>query len=333
MFRTIAKIAPHATSVLVHGESGSGKELVARALHQLAGDERPFVILNCSNLVGPLAESLLFGHVRGAFTDAREDSPGRFRAAAGGTLFLDEIGELAIELQPKLLRAVETGEIQAVGSVQSERMQVRLIAATNRDLRKMVQENRFRGDLYFRLSAISLRIPPLRERMDDLNALIVHFIRQFNTEYGKQVTQVSRRGLDALRAYSWPGNVREVSNAIQSAVMLAEDDRIDFAPVGENLPPELPSGEPEEETELTFIDRRNYSLEVAVQEATRKAIERALLHCDGDCRRAAEILGVSRYTVYRAMSRLGFGKRKRRRRRKDTSGGDSEAVAKAAAST
>src|SRR5690349_475283 len=176
LFRTVTKVAPHAPSILVHGESGSGKELVARALHQLAGGERPFVILNCANLVGPLAESILFGHVRGAFTDAREDSPGLFRAAAGGTLFLDEIGELSIELQPKLLRAVETGEIQSVGSVQAERMEVRLIAATNRDLRKMVQDGRFRSDLFFRLGAIAVRIPPLRQRMDDLDALVAHFI-------------------------------------------------------------------------------------------------------------------------------------------------------------
>lgn len=331
LFRTIAKIAPHATTVLVHGESGSGKELVARALHQLGGSERPFVILNCANLVGPLAESLLFGHVRGAFTDAREDSPGLFRAAAGGTLFLDEIGELSIELQPKLLRAVETGEIQSVGSVQSERMQVRLIAATNRDLREMVQGGRFRDDLYFRLGAISLRIPPLRQRMDDLDALVAQFIRQYNAEFGRQVTRVSRRGLEALRAYSWPGNVRELSNVIQSAVMLAEDDSVDFAPVGEDRPPVMPSNEPDEGAEITSIDRRSYSLEVAVQEATRKAIERALFQCDGDCRRAAELLGVSRYTVYRAMARLGFGKRRRRRRNKtpvsDASGGMAETAA------
>jgi DNA-binding NtrC family response regulator len=316
LFRTITKIAPHANTVLVHGESGSGKELAARAIHELAGAERPFVILNCANIVGPLAESILFGHVRGAFTDAREDAPGLFRAAAGGTLFLDEIGELSLELQPKLLRVVETGEIQSVGSVQSERMPVRLIAATNRDLRKMVQDGHFRGDLYFRLGAISIRIPPLRQRLDDLDALVAHFVRIYNAEYGKQVTHVSRRGLEALRAYSWPGNVREVSNAIQSAVMLADDDRLDFAPVGENQPPTQPNGEHDEDTELSFIDRRNYSLELAVQDATRRAIERALLHCDGDCRHAAELLGVSRYTVYRAMSRLGFGRRRRRRRNK-----------------
>jgi DNA-binding NtrC family response regulator len=333
LFRTIAKIAPHAATVLIHGESGSGKELAARALHQFAGGDRPFVILNCANLVGALAESLLFGHVRGAFTDAREDSPGLFRAAAGGTLFLDEIGELSIDLQPKLLRAVETGEIQSVGSVQSERMQVRLIAATNRDLRKMVQEGSFRADLYFRLGAISVRMPPLRQRIDDLNALIVHFVRQYNAEFGKQITQVSRRGLEALRAYSWPGNVRELSNAIQSAVMLTDDARIDFAPVGENLPPVLPPDQESEATELSFIDRRSYSLESAVHEATRKAIERALLHCDGDCRRAAEILGVSRYTVYRAMSRLGFGKRRRRRRRKATPADGSGQTAESSTAT
>ena len=176
VLRMIARLGPYRATVLIHGESGTGKELVARALHTLGPVPKgPFVTFNCSNLVETLAESQLFGHVRGAFTDAREDSLGYFRSANGGTLFLDEIGELPLRLQPKLLRAVETHEVQPVGSAQSYKVDIRLIAATNRDLRAMVKAGEFRDDLYYRLSATAITIPPLRERRDALEALAAHF--------------------------------------------------------------------------------------------------------------------------------------------------------------
>src|ERR1700737_1738653 len=236
VLKTISRLGPYKASVLIHGESGTGKELVARVLHTLGPVPKgPFVTFNCSNLVESLAESQLFGHVRGAFTDAREASLGYFRSANGGTLFLDEIGELPIRLQPKLLRAVETHEVQPVGSAQSYKIDIRLIAATNRDLPAMVKAGEFRDDLYYRLSASAITIPPLRERRDAFEALAAHFIQHYNRLFDKRVSYISRRALAALQAYEWPGNVREFSHAIQSAVMLTDNDRVCIADLPENL--------------------------------------------------------------------------------------------------
>src|SRR5208337_2588742 len=227
VLKMVQRLGPYKASVLVHGESGTGKELVARALHTLGPVPKgPFVTFNCSNLLETLAESQLFGHVRGAFTDAREDSLGYFRSANGGTLFLDEIGELPLRLQPKLLRAVETHEVQPVGSAQSYKVDIRLIAATNRDLRAMVKTGAFRDDLYYRLSATAITIPPLRERGNAIEALVAHFVENYNQLFGKQIRYISRRALEALQRHDWPGNVREFSHAIQSAVMLTDNETI-----------------------------------------------------------------------------------------------------------
>src|ERR1700676_1939711 len=223
VLKTISRLSPYKATVLIHGESGTGKELVARALHTLgSAPGGPFVTFNCSNLVETLAESQLFGHVRGAFTDAREDSLGYFRSANGGTLFLDEIGELPLRLQPKLLRAVETHEIQPVGSSHNYKVDIRLVAATNRDLRAMVKQGTFRDDLYYRLHAAAILVPPLRDRRDAIEALAVHFTEHYNRLFGKQIRLISRRAIAALAAYDWPGNVREFAHAMQSAVMLTE---------------------------------------------------------------------------------------------------------------
>src|ERR1700678_1516733 len=210
LLKTISRLSPYKATVLIHGESGTGKELVARALHTLgSAPGGPFVTFNCSNLVETLAESQLFGHVRGAFTDAREDSLGYFRSANGGTLFLDEIGELPLRLQPKLLRAVETHEVQTAGSAPSYKVDIRVIGATNRDLRAMVKAGEFRDDLYYRLSATAILVPPLRERREAIEALAGHFIEHYNRLFGKSIRYVRRRVFDAMRAYDWPGNVRE----------------------------------------------------------------------------------------------------------------------------
>ena len=208
--QTLERLGPYReATVLIYGESGTGKELAARLLHTLGpAPKGPFVTFNCSNLVETLAESQLFGHVRGAFTDAREDALGYFRSANGGTLFLDEIGELPVRLQPKLLRAVESREVQPVGAAHSYKVDIRLIAATNRDLRGMVKAGEFRDDLYYRLSASAVTIPPLRERRDALEALTAHFLEHYNRLFGKRIRHISRRALAALRAYDWPGNVR-----------------------------------------------------------------------------------------------------------------------------
>src|SRR5271168_2370370 len=227
LLKTISRLSPYKATVLIHGESGTGKELVARALHTLgSAPGGPFVTFNCSNLVETLAESQLFGHVRGAFTDAREDSLGYFRSANGGTLFLDEIGELPLRLQPKLLRAVETHEIQPVGSSRSYSVDIRLVAATNRDLKAMVKAGQFRDDLYYRLNAAAILVPPLRERPEAIPAFVAHFIEHYNRLFGKDVKLISRDAIEALCAHPWPGNVRELGHAMESAVLMTENDRI-----------------------------------------------------------------------------------------------------------
>jgi transcriptional regulator with GAF, ATPase, and Fis domain len=315
VLKTITRLGPYKATVLVHGESGTGKELVARALHTLGPVPKgPFVTFNCSNLVESLAEAQLFGHVRGAFTDAREDALGYFRSANGGTLFLDEIGELPLRLQPKLLRAVETHEVQPVGSAQSYKVDIRLIAATNRDLRAMVKAGQFRDDLYYRLTATTIVIPPLRERRDALDALAAHFIEHYNRLFGKQINAISRRALAALRAYEWPGNVREFAHAIQSAVMLTDNDRLSIADLpthlweGEITPAEDWSEKVEDEHESEEMDGdRQFSLDEVISRASKTALLRALRETGGNCHRAAQLLGVSRYTVYRMIARYGLG--------------------------
>jgi len=321
LLKTISRLSPYKATVLIHGESGTGKELVARALHTLgSAPGGPFVTFNCSNLVETLAESQLFGHVRGAFTDAREDSLGYFRSANGGTLFLDEIGELPLRLQPKLLRAVETHEIQPVGSSRSYSVDIRLVAATNRDLRAMVKAGQFRDDLYYRLNAAAILVPPLRERHEAIPAFVAHFIEHYNRLFGKNVREVSRAALDALRANQWLGNVRELGHAIESAVLMTENERIDLddlpfqhdyatpeavgVPTNATLPngaQDLPEGETEGGTK-----EWPYSLDAVIREASKLALIRALQATEGNCHRAAELLGVSRYTVYRMLNRFGL---------------------------
>jgi DNA-binding NtrC family response regulator len=324
LLKTISRLSPYKATVLIHGESGTGKELVARALHTLgSAPGGPFVTFNCSNLVETLAESQLFGHVRGAFTDAREDSLGYFRSANGGTLFLDEIGELPLRLQPKLLRAVETHEIQPVGSSRSYSVDIRLVAATNRDLRAMVKAGQFRDDLYYRLNAAAILVPPLRERREAIPAFVAHFIEHYNRLFGKNVKEVSRAALDALRANQWLGNVRELGHAIESAVLMTENDRIDLddlpfqhdyaTPEAVGVPANamLPNGaldmvEGGSEGADSGAKEWPYSLDAVIREASKLALIRALQATEGNCHRAAELLGVSRYTVYRMLNRFGL---------------------------
>jgi DNA-binding NtrC family response regulator len=321
VLKTIARLSPYKATVLINGESGTGKELVARALHTLGPvPSGPFVTFNCSNLVETLAESQLFGHVRGAFTDAREDSLGYFRSANGGTLFLDEIGELPLRLQPKLLRAVETHEIQPVGSSHNFKVDIRLVAATNRDLRAMVKAGQFRDDLYYRLNAAAILVPPLRDRREAIPAFVAHFIEHYNRLFGKSVERISAAARDAICAHDWPGNIRELGHAIESAVLMADGDRIGL----EDLPPDLGGSaddavsEPDdlivENEALDGLDENGthadkdspYSLDAVIREASKLALIRALQATQGNCHRAAELLGVSRYTVYRMLNRFGL---------------------------
>jgi transcriptional regulator with GAF, ATPase, and Fis domain len=322
---TIARLGPYKATVLVYGESGTGKELVARALHVLGPVPKgPFVTFNCSNLVESLAESQLFGHVRGAFTDAREDSLGYFRAASGGTLFLDEIGELPLRLQPKLLRAVEMHELQPVGSAQSYKVDLRLIAATNRDLRTMVKAGQFRDDLYYRLSATAIMIPPLRQRRDGIGALTLHFIKHYNRLFGKNIRFISGQALAVLTVYDWPGNVREFSHAIQSAVMLAENEFLAVSALPEHIAHTMVSTDPCAVLPAAAFAPAAVAPSNAVpepqsplllDEVIKKTLVRSLEETEGNRRRAADLLGVSRSTLYRMLARYGLGDTEIGRRR------------------
>ena len=322
---TIRRLGPYKSTVLIHGESGTGKDLVARALHDCGSKPGgPFIIFNCSNLVDSLAESQLFGHVKGAFTDARDDAIGYFRAADGGTLFLDEVGELPPALQPKLLRAVETHEVQPVGSSRAYQVDLRLIVATNRDLSAMVAEGSFRADLYYRLNAAAILVPPLRDRLEEIETLVAYFAELCGNEIGKQIRYVSRAAMDILASYDWPGNLRELRHAIESAVMLAEGDRLDVDELPDSLKqaqsPRLmdyslsvkqpPAREAREFSYNDYTVAPNSAVlpdSYSLNEAIKQALVRALRKANGNCHLAAKLLGISRYTVYRMMTRFGLG--------------------------
>jgi DNA-binding NtrC family response regulator len=316
---SIARIAPYKTAVLVYGESGVGKELISRAIHKQGPfPNGPFVTFNCSNLVESLAEAQLFGHVKGAFTDAREDSLGYFRSANGGTLFLDEVGELPLKLQPKLLRAVEMHEVQPVGSAHTYKVDIRLVCATNRDLKAMVKDGSFRADLYYRLNAAAVTVPALRERREGIPALIAHFVGYHGSAFGKNIRFISREALETLCANPWPGNVRQLSHALQSALMMTDTDRISLGDLPDSItlneslldtiqapPPARPGAVFSPESAPADSGGVMQSLDSAIARASKDALTQALAATAGNCVRAAELLGVSRYTVYRMINRYG----------------------------
>lgn len=236
LMKMITRIAPSKSSVLITGPSGVGKELVARAIHEASPRrDRPFVALNCAALAPGILESELFGHEKGAFTGAADRHIGRFEKADTGTLFLDEVGEIDPAIQTKLLRVLQEGQIERVGGAQTINVDVRIVAATNRDLKEAITQGKFREDFYYRLNVFSLQVAPLRERRDDIPALVEHFLRKFSLELGKEVLEVDDEVVVAFLHYPWPGNVRELENVIERAVVLAEGDRI----TREELPPEL----------------------------------------------------------------------------------------------
>ena len=325
--KTLTRLGPHNQTVLIEGESGCGKELIAWALHSFrTTPERPFVTFNCSNLVDTLAEAQLFGHVKGAFTDAREDALGYFRSADGGTLFLDEIGELPLNLQPKLLRAVENQEIQPVGSGKTYKVNLRLVAATNRDLRAMIKAGRFREDLFYRLSSAALRIPPLRERAIAIPCFVGHFVERYDQLFGKKVRNISREALAALCSYSWPGNIRELAHVIENAVLMIESDRLSksdlpaqiltaradpqlaFAPTPKCGAREPDQGETAASSAqgFSFDNSHSEDAEFLLDHVIKKTLIRSLEQTQGNRRRAAVLLGVSRSTLYRMLGRYGL---------------------------
>jgi DNA-binding NtrC family response regulator len=296
VFDLIRRVAGSQANVLITGESGTGKELVAKAIH-FNSDRRdgPFVPVNCAAIPDTLLESELFGHIRGAFTDARGDKRGLFEEAHGGTLFLDEISELPIMLQPKLLRAIQEKEIRRVGSTKAIAVDVRIIAATNRALAEEVKAKRFREDLYYRLNVIEIRMPPLRERREDIPLLVDAFIKKFAMASQKAVTGVTEEALSLLMDYPWPGNVRELENAVERAVTLARGDKVR----PEDLPPAVLSGRGDKPA-LEEAVEKTLPLEAVEQEYILRILDKT----GGNKCQAAQILGIDRKTLYRKLSEI-----------------------------
>jgi len=278
---------------LITGPTGSGKELVARALHRLSpgSASAPFLVCNCAALAETLIENELFGHARGAFTGATEDKAGFFEMAHGGTLFLDEIGEMSPAAQAKVLRAVQNQEIQRVGSPAIRKVQVRLVAATNRDLAEEVREKRFREDLYYRLSMIELKLPSLADRKEDLPLLIREFMTRFARQYGKQIAGFTRKAEAALLRSSWPGNIRELENTIDYACMVCDSARIDVPHLPERLLRPAPAAAPAGSHPL-----------ISLEEMDRRHARAVVAQLGGDKMEAASVLGVSRATLYRLLA-------------------------------
>jgi DNA-binding NtrC family response regulator len=284
-----ARVAPLDTTVLVYGESGTGKEFVVKMIHeQSARSGGPLVSVNCAALTDTLLESELFGHVRGAFTGAVRDKPGLFEVATAGTLFLDEVGEMASALQAKLLRALQEGEIRRVGSERTIRVNPRVIAATNRDLRAEVDSGRFREDLYFRLGAFIITVPPLRERQDAIAPLAQEFVRRAATRFKRDVRGIAPDAMSRLLRYDWPGNVRELEHAMERAVILASGKRI----VPQDLPPEVKSRSRQRPGATFDLDQQE-----------RELIRQALERFNGSRRQTAEALGISPVTLWRKIRR------------------------------
>jgi DNA-binding NtrC family response regulator len=293
VFAKIRRIAPHYRSVLVTGATGTGKELVAKALHRLSPvTGAPFAVCNCSALVESLLESQLFGHVRGAFTGAVQDKQGIFEYANGGTVFLDEVGELPLSAQAKLLRVLQNHEVQRVGSPVPREVDVRVIAATHRDLRKMVAEGQFREDLFYRLSVVEILVPNLAQRKEDLPLLQRHFLEKYSAIYKKGITGLTRRAQARLAAHSWPGNVRELENAISGSCIMSVGTVIDL----HDLPEVLRTP-----TQAQEFDSREL---VTLETMQQRYLLRVLAQVGGNKARAAEILGVGRNTIYQMLRRM-----------------------------
>jgi DNA-binding NtrC family response regulator len=301
MFYRIRRVAPHYRSLLVTGETGTGKDLVARALHRLSPvASGRFVVLNCSAIVETLFESELFGHMKGSFTDAAHDKAGLFEYAHGGTLFLDEIGDMPLGTQAKLLRVLQEHEVQRVGSLTPRKVDVRVVAATNHDLRAAVAEKLFREDLYYRLSMVEIRTPRLEERKEDLPLLQRHFLAQFATQYRKPVCRLTHRAQIRLSQHSWPGNVRELENVIGHAAMMASGDMVD----AHDLPDYLQAPPPDRAEQAVG----SFPYQGTLAEVEREHIARVLRETGGVVHAAAERLGVPRTTLNAKMRKLGVSR-------------------------
>jgi two-component system, NtrC family, response regulator HydG len=286
IYKSVARVAPTDATVVIEGETGTGKEMVARMIHRSSRRaNNPFVAVDCASITPSLMESELFGAMRGAFTGADRDRAGVFEAANRGTVFLDEIGEVELEFQVKLLRFLQEREIRPVGSSRAKEVDVRVVAATNRDLQKMVDESRFREDLWYRLNTVRITMPPLRERRDDIPALVRFFFNKYAGRYHREV-KLMDSGVKALQDHTWPGNVRQLQHMMERLVILA--DRIDAASVHEAL---------------TVMESREKPVDT-LAEAEEDQIRRVLAATGGNKSKAAQILGIERKTLYRKLERM-----------------------------
>jgi two-component system response regulator AtoC len=303
VYKLVARVAGSTATVLVEGESGTGKELVARSIHTHSPRANaPFVPVNCTALTESLLESELFGHARGAFTGAVGAKRGLFEAAHGGTLFLDEIGDMGPKMQAQLLRTLQDGEVRPVGGSESIRVDVRLVCATNKNLEEEVKAGRFREDLYFRINVVTVQLPPLRDRPEDIPSLVAHFLNKTARRERRELAAMSPEALRLLTAYSWPGNVRELENAIERAVAVAKGGVV----LPSDLPPEVggsaavgvPGG-------VSVADGGIIADRPTLGELERRYIQLVLAECAGNKKKAAEKLGIDRRTLYRALERGG----------------------------
>lgn len=292
LFAMIQRIAPHYRSVLIQGPTGSGKDLVASAIHKRSGVSGKFIILNCSAVVETLFESELFGHVKGAFTGADRDKTGLIERANGGTLFLDEIGDMPIQTQAKLLRAIQNQEILPVGSSAARKVKVRIIAATHRNLLAAIETGRFREDLYYRLSMVELSVPPLKDRPEDIPLLARHFQQKYSRDFSTNITGITTRALITLERYTWPGNVRELEHVIGRACMLADGAMLDV----QDLPGQLVQPDPAPRSEVVEAPS-------VLDELERRLLEEALRASGGNQSAAARKLGIGRDALRYKMKR------------------------------
>jgi two-component system response regulator PilR (NtrC family) len=303
VFEMIRKVAPTKSNVLITGESGTGKELVAHAIHSLGSKNgRRFIAINCSAIPEGLLESELFGHKKGSFTSAVRDKKGLFECAKGGTLFLDEIGHMPMSCQVKLLRAVEQRQIIPVGATEPVDIDLRLIAATNKDLAKEIKEGRFREDLYYRMNVVGIHLPPLRERKEDIPLLVEHFIKKYNAEMGKQCIGVSDDVMRVLMSYEWKGNIREMQNVIERAVIFAEEDVIKASDIG------LIG------SKAVALSEESENLHAVVKAYEKEHIRRVLAKYDWDKVEAATALRVGLSSLYRKIDELQINVDKRRKK-------------------
>ncbi len=306
VYQTIRQIADTRTNVLVCGESGTGKELVARALHyNSVRADKPFVVINCGAIPDNLMESELFGHVKGAFTGAVVDKKGLFESASGGSLFLDEIGELSLHLQVKLLRALQERKVKRVGGIGELDVDVRLIAATNKNLEEEIRLGRFRDDLYFRINVIQINLPSLKERLVDIPLLAHHFLVRYNEELGKRIEGFDREAMALMKAYDYPGNVRELENVVQRAVAFEQTEWI----TASSLPSRL-RGPRTERTDPGVVPEpgENFSMDGFVEQVEQKLLSQALFQTGGNVTEAAKRLGISFRAMRYKLSKYGIRK-------------------------